>query len=59
MRADTESSAPVDSKMVAAQWHTGCERVRVYVAETTADCHVVKIALRNVPSRDSFNEARE
>ena len=39
------------SKVVATRWHSGSERTQEFGAETPADCHVVKIVLRNTNIR--------
>jgi hypothetical protein len=39
------------SKIVATRWHAGSERVQEFTAETGAECHVVKIVLRNMNIR--------
>lgn len=39
------------SKIVATRWHAGSECVQEFTAETGAECHVVKIVLRNMNIR--------
>src|SRR5882724_112484 len=39
------------SKIVATRWHAGSGSAREFSADTTADCHVVKIVLRNMNIR--------
>jgi AraC family transcriptional regulator len=39
------------SKVVATRWHAGSEHTQEFGAETPADCHVVKIVLRNTNIR--------
>jgi AraC-like DNA-binding protein len=39
------------SKIVATRWHAGSGCAQEFSAETTADCHVVKIVLRNMNIR--------
>jgi AraC family transcriptional regulator len=39
------------SKVVATRWHAGSEHTQEFGAETPADCHVVKIVLRNMNIR--------
>jgi AraC family transcriptional regulator len=39
------------SKIVATRWHAGDGRTQEFAAETPADCHVVKIVLRNTNIR--------
>jgi len=47
----TSAMAISVSKVVATRWHTGSERMQEFGAETPADCHVVKIVLRNMNIR--------
>ena len=39
------------SRIVATRWHAGSERAQEFTAETAAECHVVKIVLRNMNIR--------
>jgi hypothetical protein len=39
------------SKIVATRWHAGSERAQEFTAETAAECHVVKVVLRNMNIR--------
>jgi AraC family transcriptional regulator len=43
------------SKVVATRWHAGSEHTQEFGAETPADCHVVKIVLRNTNIRFSVS----
>jgi AraC family transcriptional regulator len=43
------------SKVVATRWHAGSECTQEFGAETRADCHVVKIVLRNTNIRFSVS----
>jgi AraC family transcriptional regulator len=47
----TSAMALSASKVVATRWHAGSERTQEFGAETPADCHVVKIVLRNTNIR--------
>jgi AraC family transcriptional regulator len=47
----TSAMAISASKVVATRWHAGSERTQEFGAETPADCHVVKIVLRNMNIR--------
>jgi AraC family transcriptional regulator len=51
----TSATALSASKAVATRWHAGNERTQEFVAETPADCHVVKIVLRNMNIRFSVS----
>jgi AraC family transcriptional regulator len=50
-RVPRQTSALPAAKVVATRWHAGNERAQEFVAETPADCHVVKIVLRNTNIR--------
>jgi AraC family transcriptional regulator len=54
-RVPRQTSAMTRSgpKIVATRWHAGSERPQEFSADTTADCHVVKIVLRNMNIRFS------
>jgi AraC family transcriptional regulator len=43
------------SRVIATRWHAGSERTLEFCAETAADCHVVKIALRTMNIRFSVS----
>jgi AraC family transcriptional regulator len=43
------------SKVVATRWHAGSAHTQEFGAETPADCHVVKIVLRNTNIRLSMS----
>jgi hypothetical protein len=45
------------SKVVATRWFAGNEQAQEFIAETPADGHVVKIALRNINIRVRPNRA--
>jgi AraC family transcriptional regulator len=47
--------ASSESKVVATRWHAGSEHTQEFGAETPADCHVVKIVLRNTNIRFSVS----
>jgi AraC-like DNA-binding protein len=47
----TSAMALSASRVVATRWHAGGERTEEFVAETPADCHVVKIVLRTTNIR--------
>jgi AraC-like DNA-binding protein len=47
----TSAMALSASKVVATRWHARSERTQEFGAETPADCHVVKIVLRNTNIR--------
>jgi AraC family transcriptional regulator len=51
----TSAMALSASKIVATRWHAGSERTQEFGAETPADCHVVKIVLRNTNIRFSVS----
>src|SRR3979490_2005671 len=51
----TSATALSASKVVATRWHAGSERTQEFSAETPADCHVVKIVLRNTNIRFSVS----
>jgi AraC-like DNA-binding protein len=51
----TSAMAISPSKVVATRWHSGGERTQEFGAETPADCHVVKIVLRNTNIRFSVS----
>jgi AraC family transcriptional regulator len=51
----TSATALSASKVVATRWHSGSERTQEFNAETPADCHVVKIVLRNTNIRFSVS----
>src|SRR6266853_436981 len=48
----TAVSAP---RVIATRWHAGSERTLEFAAETTAECHVVKIVLRTMNIRFSVS----
>jgi len=48
----TAVSAP---RVIATRWHAGSERTLEFAAETTAECHVVKIVLRTMNIRLSVS----
>ncbi len=43
------------SRVIATRWHAGSEHTLEFGAETTADCHVVKIVLRTMNIRFSVS----
>ena len=45
-------SAP---SVVATRWHAGSQRTLEFAAETSAECHVVKIVLRTMNIRFSVS----
>jgi hypothetical protein len=47
----TSAMAISASKVVATRWHAGSDRTQEFGAETPADCHIVKIVLRNMNIR--------
>jgi AraC family transcriptional regulator len=44
----TSATASSASKVIATRWRAGSERTLEFGAETSADCHVVKIVLRTM-----------
>jgi AraC family transcriptional regulator len=51
----TSATALSASRVIATRWHAGSERALEVGAETTADCHVVKIVLRTMNIRFSVS----
>lgn len=51
----TSATASSASKVIAARWRAGSERTLEFGAETSADCHVVKIVLRTMNIRFSVS----
>jgi len=51
----TSATASSASKLIATRWRAGSERTLEFDAETTADCHVVKIVLRTMNIRFSVS----
>src|SRR5260370_2869236 len=51
----TSATASSASKLIATRWRAGSERTLEFDAETTADCHVVKIVLRTMSIRFSVS----
>ena len=51
----TSAMALSASKVVATRWHATSEHTQEFGAETPADCHVVKIVLRNTNIRFSVS----
>jgi AraC-like DNA-binding protein len=51
----TSATALSASKVIATRWHAGGNRTLEFGAETTADCHVVKIVLRTMNIRFSVS----
>jgi AraC-like DNA-binding protein len=51
----TSATALSASRVLATRWHAGSERTLEFGAETTADCHVVKIVLRTMNIRFSMS----
>ncbi|MDB6043924.1 MAG: Transcriptional regulator, AraC family [Gammaproteobacteria bacterium] len=51
----TSATALSASKVTATRWHAGGNRTLEFGAETTADCHVVKIVLRTMNIRFSVS----
>jgi AraC family transcriptional regulator len=51
----TSATALPDPRVIATRWHARGERTVEFGAETTADCHVVKIVLRTMSIRFSVS----
>jgi AraC family transcriptional regulator len=51
----TSATALPASRVIATRWHARSERTVEFGAETTADCHVVKIVLRTMSIRLSVS----
>jgi AraC family transcriptional regulator len=51
----TSATALSPSRVIATRWHAGSERTLEVGAETTADCHIVKIVLRTMNIRFSVS----
>jgi AraC-like DNA-binding protein len=52
---ETSATALSASKVIATRWRAGGERTQEFGAETSADCHVVKIVLRTMNIRFSVS----
>jgi AraC-like DNA-binding protein len=51
----TSATASSASRVIATRWHASSEQTLEFGAETTADCHVVKIVLRTMNIRFSVS----
>jgi AraC family transcriptional regulator len=51
----TSATALSASRVLVTRWHAGSERTLEFGAETTADCHVVKIVLQTMNIRFSVS----